>query len=90
MCARIRLRLLRPEGPAGGVGRGVGGGVGGGGLNGFVRHDSGGKLLLSLLETSTGSTIERVHLERERERGKAEAISETAVSPATPTDGLPF
>lgn len=36
MSACVRLRVLRSESPAGGVGRGVGGGVGGGGLNGFV------------------------------------------------------
>lgn len=71
MCACVRLRVLRSEGPAGSVGRGVSGGVGGGGLNGFVRHDSGRELLLSLLETSTGGTIQRVHLGRR----EAEPIS---------------
>lgn len=65
---------LRSEGPAGGVGRSVGGGVGGGGLNGFVRHDSGGELLLGLLETSAGGTIQHVHLERR----ETVAVSEDA------------
>lgn len=74
MCARVRLRVLRSEGAAGGVGRCVGGGIGSGGLNGFVRHDSGRKLLLSLLETGTGGTVERVHLGRRQ----AEPISEAA------------
>lgn len=54
---------LRSEGPPGGVGRGVGGGVGGGGLNRLVGHDASGELLLSLLETGAGGTVQRVHLE---------------------------
>lgn len=72
----MQLRVLRSEGPAGGVGRGVGGSVGGGGLNGFVRHDSGRELLLSLLETSAGGTIQRMHLERR----EAEPVSEATVT----------
>lgn len=63
MCAHVPSRVLRSEGPAGGVGRGIGGSVGGGGLNGLVGHDASRELLLSLLETSTGGTIQRVHLD---------------------------
>lgn len=63
---RVSLRMSF-EGPAGGVGRSVGCGVGSCSLNGFVRHDPGRKLLLSLLKTGTGGTIQRVHLEREEE-----------------------
>lgn len=75
MCAHVPLRVLRSEGPAGGVGRGIGGGVGGGGLNGLVGHDASRELLLSLLETSTGGAIQRVHLEG----AEGEPVSEADV-----------
>lgn len=65
MCVSVRVSLwLRFEGPTSSIGRGVSRSVGGRSLNGLVRHDSGCKLLLSLLETGSSGTIQCMHLER--------------------------
>lgn len=53
---------LRLEGPTSSVGCSVRGCIGSCGLNGLVRHDSGRKLLLSLLKAGTGGAVQCVHL----------------------------
>lgn len=58
---------MRFEGPAGSIGRSISCSIGGCSLNGLVRHDPGCKLLLGLLKTSTGGTIQCMHLERDEE-----------------------
>lgn len=72
MHARVSL-WMSFEGPASSIGRSISRSVGGCGLNGLVGHDAGGELLLSLLETSAGGTVERVHLERNGREKEAES-----------------
>lgn len=90
-CARVCLcASLRSEGPTGGVRRGVGGGVGGGGLNGLVGHDASGELLLGLLETGAGGTIQRVHLEGTEGEPVVFLEPRRSVAMATACCALPF
>lgn len=65
-CASLGMRF---EGPASGIGCSISRSIGGCSLNRLVRHDSCCELLLGLLKTSPGRTVERVHLETD-EGGK--------------------